>query len=788
VLILSGLLLAAALAGCGSDGGGGGGGGETIAGGSATVSASPANATATNPNAAFTAVTGIPLVTISSPPQVNFTAIYSNGGVVPGLTRDGISVTDPQTNQPVTCNNVSFALAKLVPGASGDPDQWVNYIQRTEAGTPGVGPDGVVQHPNASQATTDPTAGATLVFNAGGYYTYTFSTDVTESPQFEPGRTHRVAIQMCFVDIDGSIVRANPYYDFTLDANGNSVTVTDPAQTRKVSDVSNCNTCHDQLAFHGSGRVDTQFCVLCHNAGTTDANSGEVLDFRTMVHKLHAGRRLNSMGEQYRIWGEQDLEHDYSELGFPQDLRNCTKCHDGSNPNTPQGDNWKTKPTKEACLACHHSDAASRWFEVHVTGLGGILGEDAASMSNSTCGGCHGAGKTWSSEQVHWNQNEENAAKYKFNIEAATYDAASRQVTVRYSVTDPTNNTPYDLREDCAGACTASNRFGNLTLQLAYLDLVGAPAGVADYTSFNNGGSGASALATAGIDDGSHRYTVSIALPADTPTAQAHGTARVISIGQVIEPQLDVVSREPVVPTVLLNVSMQHTFKDVSLEADGTLTPRREILADANCNRCHGTLGTTSGSNILSNAFHSGSRDSVVACPLCHDALRTGSNLMLDGSGLNESIQFKRMIHGIHGREKREHDFFIGDDNLSAGVKFPGILSDCTACHVVDPFTGVGAFENDRGVLGAVVQKPVGVTDPLDWLVISPKAATCTSCHDSDEVKIHVTTVGGAVFGTLTQRDILAGNVAEGCDGCHGLVAGFVRVRDVHNVPLKDVP
>ena len=41
---------------------------------------------------------------------------------------------------------------------------------------------------------------------------------------------------------------------------------------------------------------------------------------------------------------------------FPQDIRNCTKCHDGSatsTAQTTQGDNWKNVPNRLACGACH---------------------------------------------------------------------------------------------------------------------------------------------------------------------------------------------------------------------------------------------------------------------------------------------------------------------------------------------------------------------------------------------------------------------------------------------------
>ena len=61
------------------------------------------------------------------------------------------------------------------------------------------------------------------------------------------------------------------------------------------------------------------------------------------------GKNLPSVvaGTPYRIW-HRGAWSDFSDVGFPQDLRNCTKCHSASNPNTPQGDNWKNLPGRAA--------------------------------------------------------------------------------------------------------------------------------------------------------------------------------------------------------------------------------------------------------------------------------------------------------------------------------------------------------------------------------------------------------------------------------------------------------
>jgi OmcA/MtrC family decaheme c-type cytochrome len=819
VRVSASVLFALAVASCG---GGGGGGDATVPGTGVGVTpatpvkaaidqaaATPANDTSVNSSAPFAVVqnAGVPAVTINSPPKVNF-AVFSDGKVKSDLA----------------LSNVSFAIAKLVPGTNGNPDQWVNYIYRKETATATVGPNGKPVLASAMQATTDgkqtdpALAAAQLVFNPDGYYTYTFKTDIknptlTNGVIFEPTRTHRVAIQLSYKNAAGDTVLVNPNFDFTIGADGNSVPVTDASKTRKMVDVSSCNSCHGKLGLHGGGRVDTQFCVMCHNPGTTDANSGNVLTLATMVHKIHAGKLLKAKldagqgGEDYTIWGYRDSKNDYADVGFPQDLRNCAKCHSGANPATPQGDNWKTRPSREACLTCHANQAGSDWFNLHKV-LNSNQDPNAAAtlLPNSACAGCHMAGSAVSAERAHWNQIAENAAKYKVNIESAVYDPAARVVNVKYFLSDPTNgNAAYNLvTSDCTGggatvACANTTKFGNLRFYLAYQNMVGQPAGTTEFSAYNNGGSSANVYFYKGTNDGSNHYTAKIPVPADVPgISVAGGTARVVSIGQIKEAQLEVTSlsdpRPAVTPTVLLNVAAQNTFVDIALT--GTLVPRRVVVSTEKCNACHGTLGTASGSNTLPNAFHSGARNVVEACVVCHDPNRMSSTVMTNGLALNESYQFKRMIHGIHGNSKRTYPFTndnavvgvfnkdgtsatggaplaAGVENYAGEVAYPDATLNCNACHVDN------SYKVDRGTLGAVISKPAGVTDPMQWLVISPKAASCTSCHDAPQAIAHVTSFGNATFGNRTQAQSL--QTQEICADCHA-AGGFKGVDLIHNL------
>ena len=210
-------LVTVAIAGCG---GGNGNGAPpvtpvvpVVAANAAIAAASllAANDSATNPATSFTVLqnAGITPVTINSPPKVNF-VVFSDGKVKSGLT----------------ATNVSFAIAKLVPGSNGNPDQWVNYIYRTRLPATAVAGTVYTDAVKATltspafplgvlQAYTDPKTAGQLVYNADGYYTYTFSTDIKDALQtngvvFEPNRTHRIAIQLSYTTAAGEAIKVNP--------------------------------------------------------------------------------------------------------------------------------------------------------------------------------------------------------------------------------------------------------------------------------------------------------------------------------------------------------------------------------------------------------------------------------------------------------------------------------------------------------------------------------------------------------------------------------------------------
>ena len=75
-----------------------------------------------------------------------------------------------------------------------------------------------------------------------------------------------------------------------------------PVARRDVADFDGCASCHDTLVIHGDNRKDNlQMCATCHNPRNTDLSVREIaldpptdgkdeesLDFKTMVHGIHA--------------------------------------------------------------------------------------------------------------------------------------------------------------------------------------------------------------------------------------------------------------------------------------------------------------------------------------------------------------------------------------------------------------------------------------------------------------------------------------------------------------------
>ncbi len=74
-------------------------------------------------------------------------------------------------------------------------------------------------------------------------------------------------------------------------------------EPRSLVTEANCSACHTEVRAHGGSRVHVELCMLCHTSGSEDRNvpaaaggtPGVSVDFKVMIHKIHAGRSLPSV-------------------------------------------------------------------------------------------------------------------------------------------------------------------------------------------------------------------------------------------------------------------------------------------------------------------------------------------------------------------------------------------------------------------------------------------------------------------------------------------------------------
>ncbi|CAG1014698.1 decaheme c-type cytochrome, OmcA/MtrC family [Burkholderiaceae bacterium] len=697
-------------------------------------------------------------VTIAGRPVVDFTVTNQAGS---GMT--GIAPAD-----------LRFNISKLQPDPEGGPANWQNYINRA------VG--GVVQA-TQERASTGYAFG-TLERLGSGRYIYTFATDITDpsantcpapcttaegeplDTRYAPALTHRVAIQQA----NRNYPEATGVHDFV--PSGEPVTM-----LRDVVATSTCNSCHSELTAHGS-RVDTKLCVTCHNPGTSVAGTpNTTVDFKVMIHRFHynnAGAALPSVqaGVPYRIGRD-----DFSAVTFTQDVRNCTRCHDGTPgaANTaPQGDHWKTQPSMQVCGSCHDNvyfgsapDPTKPYQTVPHSG--GVM------TDNGTCASCHAAGKFGDAKDIAIAHGLPSrltaaAARFQFNILSVSGATPGGTPVVTFSVTDPTRgDAPYDIKAD--PAFTAAAGVSSLSLKIGWTT-----------ADFSNDGSGQrfgqpisinalSAAVQPGPTAGTYIASSPTALPAGLT-----GTLRVTMEGH---PAGDVTTAGSFTD----RLAVKNVFKDVAVT--GTLLARRTVVDIAKCNMCHGTL-----------SLHGNNRtDEIGACTVCHnsnatDAARrpTSAGVLTGGidGKLEESIDFKTMIHGIHAGQARNEGItvygFGGTAHDFSGVAFPGKIEDCATCHVGTSYqiTGPWLAPSTNGILGTTVSTGASAIDPADNLRMSPTVAVCSSCHDNAVAKVHMQDPSSGGTFSATQS-ALQTSIVENCAMCHGAGRVF-DVKTVHGV------
>jgi len=674
---------------------------------------------------------------------------------------NNVAITD------LTAGDVRFTLAKLEDSPLGNmTGSWQSYINRIRPLEDGSG--------EVLQATYEREEGE-FTNNGDGTYRYRMALNVNELPEdvvaqaesegldvsYDPALTHRVAIQF-----SNSPGWANPTYDW-VPATG----ATDGIFHMDIAATANCNRCHDPLAIHGGGRREIKYCVTCHNPGSTDDESGNTVNLKVMVHKIHMGANLPSVqaGGEYYIGS-----HNYSDVHFPQDIRNCWNCHAGSAtgsdpvyPNgsdysltlTSQGDNWDQYPSRAVCGSCHDDVD----FSKHKGGQ----------VNDLACSACHSQGREAGSiQEVHEILTDKARQKFAAQILAVTNTAPGQFPRVQYKVYDPTNGeVPYDLMTD--PVWTTGGGASRLAIDLAWH--------TTDYTNTGNEQEDASAVslnALQGKPVGDGSYTIESGVPVPPGGSGGAGIEGhpAVNIGTAEEPNVQRIA-----------FTNQHKFFNIN-EPDGQAEPRRTVVDIDNCLFCHQTL-SLHGSNRT---------DDPQVCAMCHNPRNTdkevrdlraqnGGSAPTDGKD-EESIDFKRMVHAIHAAAMRVNAIQIvgfGGNSVNVfdeeEVQFPGDLSNCAACHDGDSYT----LPLPDGVLGTTIDTGANLESPVDDTVISPIASVCSSCHDEDDAVAHMKAMGGS-FDT-TQKALDDGDVVEQCDVCHGSGKDFdVAIKhNVHAKPLQ---
>ncbi len=646
------------------------------------------------------------------------------------LTDDGIayirpgnkitikSVTIPADRKPVVEFTITDnfdqpldRLGKTTPGAVStswllawyNPDTrlYTSYLTREStavAGSPKAGA-------KASQATSESTA-ANYTDKGNGLYSYKFTAALPAA--FDATKTHTLGVYSSrnLTEQIGKNYYANAEYDFRPD--GQTVV----AKWDKIREVASCHNCHDSQTFglHGGSRRDVKLCVLCHNPGTTDPETGNSLDMATMTHKVHGAALLST---PYIIWGFQSAIHDYSEVTYPQDIRNCDNCHEGTTPTVAasvptQKEVWYTQPSRRACGACHDS---INW----VTGENHPAGPQT---SDENCATCH---------------TPDSGHEFDASIKGGhTIPTKSTQlVGVKATIVSVSN---VKAGEKPTIVYKFTNNKGEVLDGTKFSTFAPMHAGpTSSYTTYNRESVTATSTNKPTFDaaTGNTTYTFTNPIPASaTGTWFFTGDFYITSTLKRADGKADITG----VRDAAINPQ-----KYVALT--GALTPRRTSVSIALCNECHDSL-----------ALHGGQRRAIEECVVCHNPTMTDGSRRPAAQGAAESISFQRMIHRIHtGVElTQEYTVWASSAHPYNEVTYPGDRRNCASCHVGDGQQVPAAGD--------------AVVTPRDYFSPQGSGTTaCLGCHDGRDAAAHA-------FLNTTQ---FGGQPAEACGVCHGKTADW---------------
>ena len=611
--------------------------------------------------------------------------------------------------------DVSYVLGQLAVDGAGAPGAYTAYTTRVVGG--------------ATQGTTEAVAtGFETIDVRQGTYRYTFSAPLTG---FDPARTQTV-IAIARRTIDGVTGTDRAVRSVRPDGGA--------ALTRAVVDDARCDSCHGGFAAHG-GRYDAvDQCVLCHNPQASDPDTGNTVDFRVMVHKIHRGADLPSVvaGGSYRIIGFGNSVHDFSTVKFPQSIERCDACHGGA-----QGDAWKTRPDVATCTSCHDT----------ITFVdpppAGMVRHNYGVTATAPCNVCHGA-TTGTAPLVasHLDPSFDTSHQLEITIEPMATVPPGTSPAFTFAV--KVDGQPRDIVAAPLGLLRATLAGPNGDFTTAWTSGTTTNPFV-QATMQGSGAVGTLAAVDAAAGRFSYTFPASIVVPANATGSFTVGIEASINGAA---PRYAAVS-----PTRAFAVT------------DATAQPRRSIIDPAKCNGCHYDL-----------TFHGGGRRGAEYCLMCHNPENANNDRIsrFEGSTvLAESVDFRVMIHKIHAGEELSQPYHLGGNPAPsvanpAGtmvdfgeVRYPRPRNDCAACHKPGTWTLPAATGRAPSILQELTctEPTTGgdadayCTNPF-WVVsqtyrLPPETAVCTSCHDAPYVTAHAQ-INTTVLGI------------EACATCHG--------------------
>ena len=610
----------------------------------------------------------------------------------------------------------SFVLAQLGERADGSPDQYTAYT--TVQVTSGSGA-------TATQAHDESSGTLAVVDVTAGTYTYTFAAPATG---LDASRTQTVGALAERSPTAGGQVIARTTYSARPDGGA-------PAAREEVTGAT-CNGCHRTLSMHGGRWTEPAQCILCHQPQSSDPTTGNTLDFKIMVHRIHDGAALPSVaaGTPYQIAGYQGTLADFSTVVFPQDIRRCGACHAGAD-----GDRWGTSTSRATCTSCHDNIAFAQPVPAgEVLHAGGVQPDD------QQCGLCHPAtGSIAGIADVHLTGLLSPAAPtVALAIQSIASTGPGQTPVMQFTAT--VNGAPANLIAAPLTSLTAT---------------IAGPT--TDYTTWwqakMQGTKAVGTLALVDAATGLHSYTfpAAAAIPAGATGSYAVG----------LEGYLQPTPSDPRYAAVNPVLAFAVT--------DATPQPRRAIVARDNCNGCHYDLSA-----------HGGARKDPQYCVMCHDPGSFDSAGAPEWEGTSgvvaEALDFRHMLHEVHAGTQLTEPFVMGGFPLPSAsnpggtpndfgaVRYPAPLTSCAACHAGATFT----LPMNRSAHYAPTTSAVMACNPAagsdttqfcaapSWGVtatvqLPPQTSVCTSCHDGPDTLAHAQT-------NTTQAG------TEACTTCHG--------------------